>query len=64
MVQQHRMQEGVIIEFRPNGRFVKVTAVCEKSGQEVSMVGDANHSRDHLAILAARKLRFVQSKNS
>jgi hypothetical protein len=53
----------VIIEFIPNGRFVKVTAIDSVTGKEVCIVGDARQSEQSLAQLAMRKLRHVQKRD-
>jgi len=45
------------------GRFVKVSAVCTKTGDEVSIVGDPMQSQQVLSRLATKKLRYVQDKN-
>lgn len=55
-------EDGYIIEMIQQGRFVKVTAVDPRSGQEVSMVGDAHAPRVHLEQLAVRKLEAVLKK--
>jgi hypothetical protein len=53
-----------IIEFIPQGRFVKVTAIDPHTGIEATIVGDPNASQDTLKNLAARKLLFVMNKKS
>ncbi len=58
------VQHNVLIEYIPQGMFVKVCAVDAMTGEEVSIVGDARQSREHLAQIAARKLRYVQQKKS
>lgn len=53
---------NIIIEFVPVGNFVKVCAVCEDTGREVSIVGDPKASKADLEALAVRKLKYVMSK--
>jgi len=53
-----------IIEFVSIGHLVKVNAVCERTGREVSMVGDPRASRTELKRLAAKKLRYVLDKEA
>ncbi|WP_308910012.1 DUF6898 family protein [Pseudokordiimonas caeni] len=55
---------GVIIEFIKMGTVVKVTAVCERTGLEVSIVGDPRVSRMELERLAIRKLEYVRAKKA
>ncbi len=52
----------VIIEFVPLGNAVKVSAICEKTGREVSIVGDRNAGKAELEALAVRKLNYVMAK--
>ena len=51
-----------IIEFIPQGRYVKVTAVDPVTGREAVMVGDAAQSRETLTRLAVQKLEFLLNK--
>ncbi len=53
---------NIIIEFVSVGNFVKVCAVCEDTGREVSIVGDPKASKADLEALAVRKLKYVMSK--
>lgn len=55
---------GIIVEFIKVGQYVKVSAVCERTGREVSMVGDPRANRQELARLASNKLRFVLAKEA
>jgi hypothetical protein len=48
-----------LFEFIRVGAYVKVCAVDERTGIEVSMVGDPTRSSDYLKMLAARKLMRV-----
>ena len=56
--------DHIIIEFIQLGNSVKVTAICEETGVEVSIVGDPNAPRAQLSDIAARKLRHVLQKRS
>lgn len=51
-----------IIEFIPQGRFVRVTAVDPVTGTEAVMVGDASQSQQTLSRLAVQKLEFLLKK--
>ncbi len=51
--------DDVIIEFIDMGRFIRVSAIDQATGIEVSMVGDPKAGKDTLSRLAARKLRYV-----
>jgi hypothetical protein len=53
----------VIIEFRHNGAYVKVSAIDVNSGTEVSIVGDPAAGEAALRRLALRKLDYVIAKN-
>ena len=52
-------ETNYLIEFIPNGRYVKVTAIDPATGGEAVLVGDARQSRERLARLAVQKLEFV-----
>lgn len=54
--------EGYIIEFIGQGRYVKVSAIDPRTGTEVSIVGDAERSEEELQQVALRKLRYVLEK--
>ncbi|SDF78490.1 hypothetical protein SAMN05216241_102344 [Limimonas halophila] len=54
---------GVIIEFIPRGRFVKVSAMDVKTLTEVCIVGDAQQSEDELKRTAKQKLRYVLDRD-
>ena len=58
------MREGIIIEYRPMGAYVKVSAIDAYSGREVSIVGAASATREELSDLAARKLEYVMKKET
>lgn len=58
------LPKNIIIEFVPVGNFVKVCAVCEETGREVSIVGDPKASKAELEALAVRKLNYVMSKEA
>ncbi len=48
-----------LLEFIPNGRYVKVTAIDPATGIEAVLVGDARQTRAHLAKLAVQKLEHL-----
>ena len=48
-----------IIEFKPQGRYVRVTAVDPVTGTEAVIVGDARESQQVLEHTAIRKLEFL-----
>jgi hypothetical protein len=52
----------VICEFIPMGNYVKVCAVCEDTGREVSIVGDPRASQAELERIAINKLKFVMKR--
>ncbi len=56
--------DRIIIEFVKVGHLVKVNAICERTGREVSMVGDPRVSKAELERLAAKKLRYVMEKEA
>jgi hypothetical protein len=56
-------QDEVILEFINIGNVVKVTAVCAKTGREVSIVGNPKASKQELQNVAVRKLRYVLNKD-
>jgi hypothetical protein len=60
---QEQMSE-VLLEFVPQGRFVKVTAIDPISGREVSVVGDRMASPETLKRIAVNKLRYVLGKTA
>ncbi|WP_374763807.1 DUF6898 family protein [Yunchengibacter salinarum] len=55
---------GIIFEFIPRGLYVKVSAICTRTGVEVSIVGDAMASDNTLRTIAARKLERVKAKKA
>lgn len=57
------MAEGdYIIEFRPQGRYVRVTAIDPVTGTEAVIVGDAKESQQVLEKNAINKLIFLLKK--
>lgn len=52
----------VLIEFRPQGKYVRVAAIDPISGTEVTMVGDARQNEEVLKKIAVRKLFYVMEK--
>ena len=55
---------AVLFEFIRVGAYVKVIAVDERTGIEVSIVGDPTRSSGYLERVAMRKLRRVLEKRS
>ena len=53
-----------MFEFIRVGAYVKVIAVDERTGIEVSIVGDPTRSSDYLERVAMQKLRRVLEKRS
>lgn len=53
------MTSDYIIEFKPQGRYVKVTAIDPASGIEAVIVGDARESQQTLQRNAVNKLNFL-----
>ena len=56
--------EGYIVEFVAHGRSIKVTAIDPNTMKEVSIVGAKGATKQQLAELAIRKLRYVLEKKS
>ncbi len=56
-------QGEYIIEFIPNGKYVKVSAIDPETLLEVSIVGPASASKAELQLNAVRKLEYVMRKN-
>ncbi|WP_417463550.1 DUF6898 family protein [Kordiimonas sp.] len=56
------MPRRIIFEFITVGNVLKVSAICEDTGTEVSIVGDPRASQKELEMVAARKLRYVMAK--
>ncbi len=54
----------IIVEIINMGSVFKVTAVCEDTGREVSMVGDPKASKAYLEQAAINKLKYVMRKES
>ncbi|TNE60658.1 MAG: hypothetical protein EP335_18675 [Alphaproteobacteria bacterium] len=57
-------RNGVIFEFIPIGNSVRVSAVCTRTGREVSIVGDRRTSQRDLEAVALRKLRYVMNRDA
>ncbi len=49
----------VIVELIPMGSYIKVSAICEDTGREVSIVGDPKVPQKQLEELAIKKLKYV-----
>ena len=54
----------IIVEFVNVGNALKVIAVCEDTGREVSFVGDPRASDVELKRLAVNKLKYVMRKEA
>lgn len=62
---QYMTEPGrIIIEFVHVGNVLKVCAVCERTGREVSFVGDPRASEAELHRLAVNKLKYVMRKEA
>ena len=55
---------AVLFEFIRIGAYVKVIAVDERTGTEVSMVGDPSRSSNYLKRIALQKLERVMARNA
>lgn len=53
------LPEGALIEYIPNGAYVKVSAVDPVTREEVSIVGDPRSGSKRLSLEAVKKLEFV-----
>ena len=51
-----------ILEFKPQGRYVRVTAIDPVTGREAVIVGDAAQGQQVLEHTAIRKLQFLLAK--
>ena len=54
---------SVFFEFIPMGTMIKVVAVDEKTGREVSITGDPKATQKELESIALKKLNYVLGKN-
>lgn len=52
----------IIVELIPMGNYIKVSAICEDTGREVSMVGDPKVPQKQLEQLAIKKLKYVMRR--
>ena len=59
-----RRRGAVLFEFIRIGAYVKVIAVDERTGTEVSMVGDPSRSSDYLKRVALQKLERVMARKA
>lgn len=57
-----RAMASVIFEFKQVGNMIKVTAVDEQTGVEVSITGDPRATQKELENLAMKKLHYVLEK--
>ena len=60
---EQRPGEGVLLEFRALGNSVKVSAIDQITGTEVSIVGPRSASEADLRTAVVRKLKYVLNKN-
>lgn len=58
------MAEDVIVEVIRIGNMLKVSAICTKTGREVSIAGDPKAPRVQLEKIAVNKLRYVMQKDA
>lgn len=54
----------MLFEFIRIGAYVKVIAIDERTGTEVSMVGDPSRSSDYLKRIAMQKLQRVMERKN
>lgn len=57
-------RDGVIIEMVVVGRYVKVSAIDTRTGEETSIVGDPAQGEEMLRRTAVRKLQYVMNKKA
>jgi hypothetical protein len=55
---------AVLFEFIRIGAYVKVIAIDERTGTEVSLVGDPSRSKDYLKRIGMQKLQRVMERNN
>ena len=53
------LPQGALIEYIPNGAYVKVCAVDPVTGEEVAIVGDPRSGAKRLSSEAVKKLEYV-----
>ncbi|UTW57557.1 hypothetical protein KFE96_11985 [Kordiimonas sp. SCSIO 12603] len=58
------MAGDVIVEFVRVGNMLKVSAVCARTGREISIAGDPKAPRAQLEKIAIDKLRYVMKKDA
>jgi len=56
------LPQGAIIEFVPQGSYVKVSAIDPITLYEVAIVGDPSAGEDSMARLACRKLERIVAR--
>ncbi len=59
LVKDSILPDGALVEFVPQGDYVKVSAVDPVTGTEVSIVGDPSAGEEALKRIAVRKLEYV-----
>ena len=57
-------RRAILFEFIRIGAYVKVIAVDERTGTEVSVVGDPSRSSDYLKRVAGQKLQRVMARQA
>ncbi len=55
---------AVLFEFIRIGAYVKVIAIDERTGTEVSLVGDPSRSKDYLKRIGLQKLQRVMERKN
>lgn len=58
------MSDGIILQIQPFGNAVKVIAVHEETGTEVSFMAPHNTPMLSLKMLARKKLEYVLTKSN
>ncbi|MCK0070414.1 DUF6898 family protein [Kordiimonas laminariae] len=58
------MAGDIIVEFVRIGNMLKVSAVCARTGREVSIAGDPKAPRAQLEKIAIDKLKYVMKKDA
>lgn len=63
-VVQKTPEDGVLLEFRRVGNAVKVSAIDQNTGTEISIVGPYTAGKTELTRTAIQKLKYVMAKNN
>jgi len=56
--------KDIIIEFIQVGNVLKVSAICARTGREVSIVGDPKSTQKQMEAVAIRKLEYVMKRDA